>query len=170
MNNLSLKKSLRLIKKSIVHPTFDKLIVREFLPRTSQDPILNILRELFIRSFDQFYKEIEAQLKLKTNKTLLEWLQETFNEMQDDLLNKEKRCFMLCSTDETVKNDSKQGIVGFLILKEEEKGSIYIAQCAIEAENKRRGYGAYLLQHLTNHLSTRYILLWFVSASKQTSD
>jgi GNAT superfamily N-acetyltransferase len=35
-----------------------------------------------------------------------------------------------------------------LTLTEEEKGSIYIAQCAIEAENKRRGYGARLLQHL----------------------
>jgi ribosomal protein S18 acetylase RimI-like enzyme len=68
--------------------------------------------------------------------------------MEDDILNKQQRCFMLCSTDETIKNDSKQGIVGFLTLKEEEKGSIYIAQCAIEAENKRRGYGAYLLQHL----------------------
>jgi GNAT superfamily N-acetyltransferase len=78
----------------------------------------------------------------------MEWLQETFDEMQDDILNKRQRCFMLCSTDETVKNDSKQGIVGFLTLTEEEKGSIYIAQCAIEAENKRRGYGARLLQHL----------------------
>jgi GNAT superfamily N-acetyltransferase len=78
----------------------------------------------------------------------MEWLQETFDEMQDDLLKKKQRCFMLCSTDEIVKNNSKQGIIGFLTLTEEEKGSVYIAQFAIEAENKRRGYGARLLKHL----------------------
>lgn len=83
------------------------------------------------------------------NTTLMEWLQGTFDEMQVDILHKRQRCFMLCSNDETVKDDIKQGIVGFLTLKEEEQnGSIYIAQCAIEAENKRRGYGTCLLQHL----------------------
>jgi ribosomal protein S18 acetylase RimI-like enzyme len=122
--------------------------VREFLPRIARDPILPILRELFVRSFDQFYKEIEAQLKLKTSKTLVEWLQETFDEMQDEMLTKQCRCFMLCSSDDTAENDNRQGIIGFLTLKEEANGSVYIAQCAIEAESKRHGYGARLLQHL----------------------
>jgi ribosomal protein S18 acetylase RimI-like enzyme len=133
---------------AIVQPPLDKVIVREFLPQTSRDPILPIIRELFVRSFDQFYKEIETQLKLKTNKSLVEWLQETFDEMQDEMLTKKCRCFMLCSSDDTIKNDDKQGIIGFLTLKEEEKGSVYIAQCAVDAESKRRGYGARLLQYL----------------------
>jgi len=108
------------------------------------------LRELFVRSFDQFYKEIQSQLKLKTNKSLIEWLQETFDEMQDEMLSQKCRCFMLCSSDDPIENDNKSGIIGFLTLKEEEKGSIYIAQCAIKAESKRRGYGACLLQHMRN--------------------
>jgi ribosomal protein S18 acetylase RimI-like enzyme len=114
----------------------------------AHDTVLFKLRELFVRSFDQFYKEIEAQLKLKTNKTLAEWLQETFDEMQEEMLTKKCRCFILCSSEPTAENDNKQDIIGFLILKEEENGSVYIAQCAIEAESKRRGYGARLLQHL----------------------
>jgi len=118
------------------------------LPHIARDPILSILRKLFVRTFDQFYKEIEAQLKLQTNKTLFEWLQETFDEMQDEMLAKKCRCFMLCSSDDAAKNDNKQGIIGFLTLKEEENGSVYIAQFAIEAELKRRGYGARLLQYL----------------------
>ncbi len=101
-----------------------------------------------MRSFDQFYQEIEAQLKLKTGKTLVHWLQETFDEMQDEMLTKQCRCFMLCSSDDTTKNNNRQGIIGFLTLKEEANGSVYIAQCAIEPESKRRGYGARLLQHL----------------------
>ncbi|CAF1000439.1 unnamed protein product [Rotaria sordida] len=130
-----------------IQPTVDKLVVREFLPRSAHDPILPILRKLFVHSFDQFYKEIAAQLKLKSDKTLIEWLQETFNEMQEEMLTKKCRCFMLCSSD-TVKYYKTQGIIGFLTLKEEENESVYIAQCAIEAENKRRGCGARLLLHL----------------------
>ncbi|CAF1335491.1 unnamed protein product [Rotaria sp. Silwood1] len=134
-------------QETIGQTTLEKLTVQEFLPSSAHDPILSILRELFVHSFDHFYKEIEVQLKLKSNKTLIEWLQETFDEMKDEMLTKKCRCFMLCSSD-TVKNYKTQGIVGFLTLKEEGKGSVYISQCAIEAENKRRGYGARLLLHL----------------------
>ncbi|CAF1923440.1 unnamed protein product [Rotaria magnacalcarata] len=126
---------------------FDQVVVREFLPRTSHDPILPVLRELFVLSFNDFYKEIEAQLKIKSNKTLVKWLQETFDEMQDELLDKKSRCFMLCSSDIFV-DDKTYGILAFLTLKEEKKGSVYIAQCAVEAEKKRHGYGAHLLRHL----------------------
>lgn len=134
--------------KQIAHPLLDKAIVKEFLPRSIDDPILPILRELFVRSFDEFYKEIEVQLKLSTNLTLIQWLRETFDEMQEEMLIKKCRCFMLCTVDSLVKYDSKQGIIGFLTLKEEENSSVYIAQCAIAAESKRRGYGARLLQYL----------------------
>ena len=134
-------------QKTIIRPSIDKVIVQEYLPRTVHDPVLPVLRELFVRSFDEFYQEIEVQLKLKMNKTLIVWLQETFDEMQDEMLTKKCRCFMLCSTD-VAKNSNTQGIIGFLTLKEEGKGSVYIAQCAIEAGSKRHGYGGRLLQHL----------------------
>ncbi|CAF4081683.1 unnamed protein product [Rotaria sp. Silwood2] len=130
-----------------IQSTLDELVVREFSPRTARDPILLILRELFVRSFDHFYKEIEAELKIKSGKTLVVWLQETFDEMQDEILTKKCRCFMLCSSD-TVKHYKTQGIIGFLTLKEEGNRSVYISQCAIDAENKRRGYGGHLLLHL----------------------
>ena len=135
-------------KTLFLHPSVDNIFVQEFLPRTADDSILPILRELFIHSFDEFYIEIEIQLKLKMNKSVAEWLNETFDEMQDDMLNRKQRCFILCSSDETTKKDRKQGIIGFLTLTEEEKGSVYVAQFAIDAENKRRGYGTRLLQHL----------------------
>lgn len=121
--------------------------MREFSPRTELDPILPILRNLFVRSFDEYYKEIQSQLKLKVNKTLVEWLHDTFDDMQSEMLSGKCRCFLLCSSD-TVENDPTQYIIGFLTLKEENDGSVYIAQCAIRAEQKRRGYGAQLLQHL----------------------
>ena len=132
-------------RKATVHPSLDSIYVREFLPRTANDPILPVLRELFVHSFDQFYKEIEVQLKLKVHDTVGDWLHATFDEMQDNMLSRSQRCFILCSRDQVEKN---QGVIGFLTLTEEEKGSVYVAQVAIDPENKRRGYGTHLMQYL----------------------
>lgn len=87
-------------------------------------------------------------MKLETNTTLIQWLDETFNETQQAMLQRQTRCFMLCSLDDEVENEKNQGIIGFLIVKEEADGSIYIAQCAIDAQSKRCGHGSRLIRHL----------------------
>lgn len=147
-NSLQLNRFSAQSKTLLHHLSVDNTSVQEFLPRTADDPVLSILRELFIHSLLEFYKEIEIQLKLKTDKSLPEWLNETFDDTQEEVLNRRQRCFILCSNDETTKTDRKQRMIGFLTLTEEEKGSVYISQIAIDAENKRRGYGTHLLQHL----------------------
>ncbi|UJR29187.1 hypothetical protein I4U23_010401 [Adineta vaga] len=128
-------------------PTTDltNVVVKEFLPTSARDPTFPILRELFVRSFDEFYKEIETQLRLKSQKSLIQWLDETFDEEQEAILSKEYRCFILYGNKD---QDQKDIIFGFLTLKEEEEGSVYIAQVAVRAGDKRRGYGGQLLQHL----------------------
>ena len=123
---------------------FQRSLVEEFLPLTSEDKRLEALRELFIRSFDQFYREIEEKLRLIEGTTLEKWLNETFDTIEHDLLDRKSRCFILC------RNDDNKEIIGFLTLSEEENNSVYIGQCAIKPEAKRRGYGAHLLQHLRN--------------------
>jgi GNAT superfamily N-acetyltransferase len=122
-----------------------RVYVREFLPQSTRDPTFSILRNLFVRSFDEFYKQIETQLNLKSDKNLIQWLDETYDEEQESILKKEYRCFLLCGNEN---QDSNEIILGFLTLKEEEEGSIYIAQVAVRLDIKRRGYGAQLLQHL----------------------
>ncbi|CAF0850951.1 unnamed protein product [Adineta steineri] len=119
--------------------------VREFIPTTPRDPTFSILRNLFVRSFDEFYNKIENQLNIKSQKNLLQWLDETFDEEQELILSRKYRCFILYTYD---KNDLKEIISGFLTLKEEEQGSVYIAQVAVHLDMKRRGYGAQLLKHL----------------------
>ncbi|CAF1053596.1 unnamed protein product [Rotaria sordida] len=119
--------------------------VQEFKPISIDDPILLSLRNLFIRSFDEYYKQIEAQLNLKSDKTLKEWLDETFNDEKNSILSGTYRCFILCSDEY---QDSKENVLGFLTLKDEGEGSIYIAQVAVRLDIKRRGYGVQLLQHL----------------------
>ncbi|CAF3610407.1 unnamed protein product, partial [Rotaria sp. Silwood2] len=111
------------------------------------DPIFPVLRNLFVRSFNEYYKQIEVQLNLKSEKTLTQWLDETFNDERETILSGEYRCFILCSNQ---CQDLKDNILGFLTLKEEKKGSIYIAQVAVRLDIKRRGYGVQLLQHLRN--------------------
>ncbi|CAF4407713.1 unnamed protein product [Rotaria sp. Silwood2] len=121
--------------------------VQEFKPTSINDPIFPVLRNLFVRSFDEYYKQIEVQLNLKSEKTLTQWLDETFNDERETILSGEYRCFILCSNQ---CQDLKDNILGFLTLKEEKKGSIYIAQVAVRLDIKRRGYGVQLLQHLRN--------------------
>lgn len=115
--------------------------VEEYSPTNSEDLDLSRLRELFIRSFDEFYREIEKQLKLKEGKTINQWLGATFDETRAELFAKKSRCFILFP------RDDRDNILGFFTVKEEEN-SIYIAQCAIKPEAKRKGYGRYLLEHL----------------------
>ena len=134
-------------KEKLAQPSADTLEVREFIPSSAVDAILPVLRRLFLRSFDDFYKEIKEQLQLKSGKAVLEWLNETFDEMEEEMLKKECRCFLLCESG-TMTNEGQRKVLGFLTLKEEGNGSVYIAQCAIDATIKRRGYGAHLLQHL----------------------
>ena len=129
-----------------VKPSIEKTIVKEFIPQHASDAILSILREIFVKSFHQYYKEIQIELKLQENKDLLEWLHEVFDEMQTEMLERKCRCFMLSSTD--VADSKNQGIIGFLTLEEREGGIIYIAQCAIDAQSKKCGYGSRLFQHL----------------------
>jgi len=135
------------------HPTnptpiaITRVHVREFLPESARDPTFSILRNLFVRSFDEFYKQIETQLNLKSDKNLIQWLDETYDEEQEAILAKQYRCFLLCGNEN---QDSNEIILGFLTLKEEEEGSICIAQVAVRLDIKRRGYGAQLLQHLRN--------------------
>ncbi|CAF1251652.1 unnamed protein product [Rotaria sp. Silwood1] len=119
--------------------------VQEFKPTSINDPIFSVLRNLFIRSFDEYYKQIEAQLNLKSDKTLIQWLDETYNDEQESILSGKYRCFILCSNQY---QDLKDNVVGFLTLREETEGSIYIAQVAVRLDVKRRGYGVQLLQHL----------------------
>ena len=133
--------------ESVLQPSSDSIYVREFLPRSAKDPTLPILRELFVHSFDDVYKNIEAQLKLKTKTNVKQWLHETFDEMQDNMISRKQRCFVLYSSEKSTRNNGKERAIGFLTLTDE-KGSVYIAQFAIDAENKRRGYGTCLLQHL----------------------
>jgi hypothetical protein len=119
--------------------------IREFLPRSSRDPIFSILRNLFIRVFDNYYKHIEANLKLEAGKSLIQWLDETFDNEQEAILTKNSRCFILCTNEN---EDSKESIRGFLTLREEEEGSVYIAQFVIRGDMKRKGYGCQLLQNV----------------------
>lgn len=132
--------------------------VREFLPKSDRDPIFSVLRHLFVISFDDFYKNIEAELKLTSGITLIQWLDETFNEEQEAILSKKYRCFLLCGNENQNPNEI---ILGFLTLKEEEKeeGLIYIAQVALRPELKRRGFGGQLLLHLRNVYppNTKYV-------------
>ena len=121
--------------------------VEEFKPTSPGDPTLLTLRNLFVRSFAEFYKQIEADLKLKSGKNLIQWLDETFDGEQEALLKREYRCFVLCTNENINSNDS---ILGFLTLKEEDQGSIYIAQVAVRLGIKRLGYGIQLLRHLLN--------------------
>lgn len=104
-----------------------------------------MLRNLFICSFNDFYKQIEIKFNLKSNKSLAEWLDETFNSEQEAILSGQYRCFILSNT---ANQQWMEKIVGFLTVKEEKQGSIYIAQVAIRLDNKRRGFGAQLLKHL----------------------
>ncbi|CAF1534091.1 unnamed protein product [Rotaria sp. Silwood1] len=60
--------------------------------------------------------------------------------MEDEMLDASCRCFVL--------SGDQDEIVGFLTLKDEGNNSIYIAQCAIRADIKRKGYGTQLLLHL----------------------
>lgn len=133
--------------RKIVQPSLDKVTVKEFSPRTSHDPNFPVLRDLFVRSFDHFYREIEAKLKIRTGKTLAEWLRETYDEMQEEMLQRQCRCFMLCAA-EAIDKDNPNGVLGFMTVREEGNGSVYIAQCAIAPIIKRKGYGTRLLQHL----------------------
>ena len=146
------KKKNKLIKQPKivvqVKPSIEKTIVKEFIPQNVSDAILPILREIFVNSFHQYYQEIQNELKLKENKNLREWLHEVFDEMQMEMLERKCRCFMLCSTDETESKNQNQGIIGFLTLEEREQGTVYIAQCAIDARSKQCGYGSRLIQHL----------------------
>jgi GNAT superfamily N-acetyltransferase len=132
-----------------------RVYVREFLPASIQDPTFSVIRDLFVRSFDQFYQKIETQLNLKSEKNLLQWLDGTFDDEQKEILSGKYRCFLLCGTQE---QDPKEIVLGFLTLREEGEGSVYIAQVAVRLDVKRRGYGAQLLQHLRNlyPLNTQY--------------
>jgi ribosomal protein S18 acetylase RimI-like enzyme len=132
-----------------------RVYVREFLPKSDRDPIFLTLRNLFVRSFDEYYKQIENELNLNSDQSLLQWLDETFDSEQENILSGKYRCVILCDYEN---QDSKEIIVGFLTLKEEE-GSIYIAQVAIRLDIKRRGHGGQLLQHLRNIYpsNTRYV-------------
>ncbi|CAF1422124.1 unnamed protein product [Adineta steineri] len=147
--NINIREKTAMSSVHSVIPTSTNTIdvyVREFIPTTPRDPTFSILRHLFVRSFDEFYNKIENQLNLKSQKNLLQWLDETFDEEQECILSRKYRCFILYTYD---KNDLKETISGFLTLKEEEEqGSIYIAQVAVHLGMKRRGYGAQLLKHL----------------------
>ena len=149
-----------------VKPSIEKTIVKEFIPQHASDAILSILREIFVKSFHQYYKEIQIELKLQENKDLLEWLHEVFDEMQMEMLERKCRCFMLCSTDETESKNQNQGIIGFLTLEEREQGTVYIAQCAIDARSKQCGYEVALFSIYVTGLSAWNVLLGFMSTSE----
>ncbi len=123
------------------------IYVREFLPTSADDPILSTLRDLFVRSSDEFYTQTETQLQLTSDKSLLQWLDETFDVEEQKILAEEYRCLLLCGNEN---DDPKEIILGFLTLKEENEISVYIAHVATRLESKRRGYGTQLLQHLRN--------------------
>lgn len=129
-------------------PSIEKTVVKEYIPTDSSDRILPILREIFVNSFDQYYQIIETDLKLKENTKLRDWLHEVFDDMEKEMLEQKCRCFMLRSSEEEEETEYNLGIIGFLTLEEKDDGSIYIAQCAIDAQSKQCGYGSRLIQHL----------------------
>ncbi|CAF1342539.1 unnamed protein product [Didymodactylos carnosus] len=120
-----------------------KAIVKEYIPKSDRDIELPALRSLFIESFDDFYKEIEPRLQLRSDTTLRNWLNETFDEMQEEMVKKKSRVFLL-TTGTSVSN-----ILGFMQIKEEnDTNTVYISQVAVHASLKRKGFGGLLLQHL----------------------
>ncbi|CAF1284117.1 unnamed protein product [Adineta ricciae] len=133
--------------KQLVLPSFHNTSVCEFFPESNDDPVFSVLRELFIHSFDDFYKHVEMELKIEEGKTLRQWLRETFDNMQSEIITKQCRCFILWAVD-PLYNNNRQNAIGFLTLKDQEKGSVYIAQCCIDADFKRHGFGGRLLEYL----------------------
>ena len=131
----------------IIQPDLNKIVIKEFVPRTSKDPNFPALCKLFVGSFDQFYHEIEVKLKLKTGQTLVNWLQKTYDGMEKEMLKKKCRCFILCIPERSDESNPS-GVYGFMTVKENGNGPVYIAQCAINPNIKRNGYGSRLLQHL----------------------
>jgi ribosomal protein S18 acetylase RimI-like enzyme len=120
------------------------ITVVEFVPKNNNDPILSELRRLFVCSFYEYYKTIESQLNLPVGESLLAWLEKAFDEEADELLSHKCRC-LLAST-----FSPSPAIVGFLTIKESktDPDDIYLSQCAVDPEFKRKGYGLLLLKHL----------------------
>jgi ribosomal protein S18 acetylase RimI-like enzyme len=123
---------------------FPSTFVEEFIPTNNNDPILIKLRPLFVSSFYQYYKTVESQLNLPAGKSLLSWLEQTFDEEADELLSHKCRCFVIYTP------TPSSAIAGFLTVADSknEPHGIYISQFAIDPIFKRKGYGLLLLKHL----------------------
>lgn len=124
------------------------VIATEFLPSALNDPLLPVLRTVYIESLREYYKQILHQLSIGAGQTLDDFLNTTFNKMQEEMLAKTCRCVILRFTTDTVIKTTPTGVVGLMTVKDEEDGCVYIAQLAIDPAYKRRGYGRQLLQHL----------------------
>ncbi|CAF1629247.1 unnamed protein product [Didymodactylos carnosus] len=120
-----------------------KTMVKEYVARSERDMELPVLRSLFIESFDDFYKLIEPKLQLRPDISLRDWLDETFNEMQEEMITKQCRVFLLTT------GSAPSDIIGFMQIKEENNtNTVYVSQVAAHASLKRKGFGALLLRYL----------------------
>ena len=131
-----------------VTPAHSQVVATEFLPSAANDPLLPILRKVYVESLSDYYEEIQHQLSLGAGKTLHDFLNATFNDMQEEMLAKTCRCVILRFTTDEVIETRPTSVVGLMTMKDEGHGCVYIAQLAIDPTYKRRGYGTQLLQHL----------------------
>lgn len=116
-------------------------IVEEYVPKDANDVELLALRRLFVDTFYENYQRIESLLNLDTGKALLPWLEEGFDDMQNKMLTKEFRTFII---------RYESVIAGLMTVKEMSEKLVYISQLAIHTSFKRRGYGDMLMNHLVN--------------------
>ena len=131
--------------KSTVTFSKSNFLIEDFTPISTSDPILPILRRLFLRSFEDIYQKNLSELDFQSNDDLQHWLEDTFDEEQQQLIDQQHHCLLL--SDKNLPKSPKN-LFAFLTFVEEDSDRIYLSQLVVRTDLKRQGCASQLLQHL----------------------
>ena len=117
--------------------------IEEYAYSDANKSTLTELRRCFIDSFYDYYRLIESELNLPSNKDVRTWLGEAFDEIEDEIIA--NRC-------RTIIARQNSTLVALLLLKETELKHkiVYISQLAVSPAYKRQSCGKKLICHLVN--------------------
>lgn len=114
----------------------NEIYFKEFKPINKNDILIEILRDIFISSFDDYYSSITFYLHLPSNITTKEWLNTVFDQIIDNLISQKSYCYLL--TIGPLASDTR----GIVIFRHDSLNNIiFVQQCVMHPRFKRHGFG-----------------------------